>query len=168
MPVPKKRRYNSTAKTQKQANVVTLLDLFNIFPVVEKLCCCLAIDDIISLTRTCKRLSSLYQEQLPSQWNVDRHLQRFLDNPVAFRFMMAECDALVSGSLALQFFKRTTWLESDLDVYVNFSRSNEFRQYLCEHEGYILTQEKVLDDYKSINELFEVAITHSFFVGRCC
>ena len=156
MPVPKKRRYNSTVKKQKQANVVTLLELFNEFPVVEKLCSYLAIGDIISLTRTCKRLSPLYQEVLPSQWNVDRHLQRFVDNPVAFRMMMADCDALVSGSLALQFFERKTWLESDLDVYVNFSRSIDFRQYLCEHEGYVPTEEKPLDDYKSNNELLEV------------
>lgn len=156
MPVPKKRRYNSTAKRQNQAKGVTLLALFNEFPIVEKLCSCLDIGDIISLTRTCKRLSPLYQELLPSQWNVDRHLQRFVDNPVAFRIMMADCEALVSGSLALQFFERTTWSESDLDVYVNVSRSNDFRQYLCEHEGYHPMEEKPLDDYKSNNELVEV------------
>ena len=156
MPVPKKRRYNSTVKTQKQANAVTLLGLFNEFPVVEQLCSCLAIGDIISLTRTCKRLSPLYQEVLPSQWNVDRHLQRFVDNPIAFRIMMADCDALVSGSLALQFFERTTWSESDLDVYVHISRSNDFRLYLCEHEGYVPMQDKLLEDYKSDNELLEV------------
>ncbi|KAF8534796.1 hypothetical protein BDD12DRAFT_858694 [Trichophaea hybrida] len=31
---------------------------------------------------------------------------------------MGECDAVLSGSAALQFFDRVRWSECDLDIYV--------------------------------------------------
>ena len=75
-------------------NPVTVLDLFSKFPIVDEICAGLGIGDIISLTRTCKSLSSLYRSLLSSQWNVDKHLRRFVDSPVTFRSQMARCDAL--------------------------------------------------------------------------
>ena len=82
-------------------NPVTLLDLFSKFPIVDEICARLGIGDIISLTRTCKPLSSLYRSLLSSHWNVDKHLRRFVDSPVNFRSQMARCDAL-GGSLQIK------------------------------------------------------------------
>ena len=75
-------------------NMVTILDLFSQFPIVEGICSSLGIGDIVSLTRTCNHLSTLYRSLLSSQWNVDKHLRRFVDNPLAFRTRLAKCDAL--------------------------------------------------------------------------
>ena len=64
----------------------------------------------------------------------------------------------VSGSLALQFFERTTWSSSDLDIYVRATGSASFSRYLCEKEGYVLANETNLaDDYEDEgNEIAEV------------
>lgn len=64
----------------------------------------------------------------------------------------------VSGSLALQFFERTTWSSSDLDIYVRANGSASFSRYLCEQEGYMLADETNLaDDYEDDgNEIAEV------------
>jgi hypothetical protein len=58
---------------------------------------------------------------------------------------MTRCDALISGSFALQFFDRVVWSESDLDIYVQHSRltaqseeSDALAQYLVSVEGYAL------------------------------
>ena len=90
-------------------NPVTVLDLFSKFPVVDEICSCLGIGDIISLTRTCKSLSGLYRSLLSSQWNVDKHLRRFVDNPVNFRSQMARCDAL-GGSFLIIFLCGLHWM----------------------------------------------------------
>ena len=116
-----------------------LLDILNLaanYTTGATLCRLLPIADLISLTRTCRRLSSLYRDLLPSQWNIDKLLSRFLDNPRTFRGLMAKHNVLISGSLALQFFQRFTWSDSDMDVYVYAKGAREFEEYLCKTEGY--------------------------------
>ena len=98
------RRVNPTSKKAMQASLrqkerasahaATILDLFAQFPIFDEICHCLDIGDIIRLTRTCKCLSTLYRSLLPSQWNVDKHLRRFVDRPLTLRHQMASCDAL--------------------------------------------------------------------------
>ena len=53
---------------------------------------------------------------------------------------MALCNALISGSVALQFFNRSVWEDSTLDISVYKGGHNEGRisQYLIAQEGYIL------------------------------
>ncbi|KAI0681875.1 hypothetical protein C8T65DRAFT_690547, partial [Cerioporus squamosus] len=55
--------------------------------------------------------------------------------PRAFRSLQARTGTLVSGSTALQFFKRTVWPESDLDLYVHMRHRREVAQWLLD-EGY--------------------------------
>jgi hypothetical protein len=38
---------------------------------------------------------------------------------------MGKHDALISGSIALQFFERVVWRESDLDIYVQYGPKAE-------------------------------------------
>lgn len=56
--------------------------------------------DSLSLTSTCQHL--YYRKG--DIWNINRHLLHFLDNPRAFRSLMAKHHVLISGSDALQFF----------------------------------------------------------------
>ncbi|KUJ18116.1 uncharacterized protein LY89DRAFT_684041 [Mollisia scopiformis] len=63
--------------------------------------------------------------------------------------MMAKCDALISGSFALQFFARTVWKESDLDIYIQSSPKDNvkiFGEYLIAHEDYALDDTKHIED----------------------
>lgn len=138
----------------------TLLDIFHKeshYPIFIKLCELLPIADIISLTRTCKQLSNLYQTLLPLQWNVNRTLERFVRDPSAFRSQLGRCDALVSGSVALQFFEKVIWQESDLDIYVeNGSCTDDFSAYLIQEESYGLTGIKPSDGYDG-GDMLEVS-----------
>ena len=66
----------------------------------------LSIAEVVTLTRTCKKLSNLYRELLRSLWDVDRDLRQFVKNPYEFRAQLGRQDALVSGQFAHQFFNR--------------------------------------------------------------
>lgn len=120
----------------------SFLDIFDLesrFPVFDRICFYLPINSIIALTRTCRKLSTLYQSLIPRQWNVDRLLGRFVRNPQLFRSQMGRCDALVSGSAAIQFFDRVFWKEADLDIYIEEGENADaFGEYLTEMEGYKL------------------------------
>jgi len=125
------------------------------YPVFDRICSYLGIGDIISMTRTCKRLSGLYQALLATQWNVDRALRRFVNDPYRFRSKLGEYDAIVSGSFALQFFDRVIWPESDLDIYISQTQQEQFEAYLCESEDYKCTKDSRAGEY----EHFEVNAT---------
>lgn len=56
---------------------------------------------------------------------------------------MGRHDALVSGSVALQFFERVLWKEADLDIFVEQGENAEaFAKYLTETEGYKFNNRK--------------------------
>jgi hypothetical protein len=76
----------------------------------------LPIGDIHVLRRTCQAAAPIYDELLKSQWNIDNRLRRFFKNPTGFREVLGECDAVISGSFALQFFGKQ--LCSGLILYI--------------------------------------------------
>ncbi|MCJ1431534.1 hypothetical protein MMC27_000887 [Xylographa pallens] len=120
------------------------------YPVFRCLCSYLGIAEIIALTRTCKKLSGLYQLLLKTQWKVDHGLLRFVKSPARFRSQMGQHSALVSGSFAVQFFERVTWEDSDLDIFVKGGAGAEaFGKYLIETEDYELQAAKEQEDYEN-------------------
>ena len=130
----------SENNTTKGAPIFDILRPDSHYPIFSRICGYLPIGAIISLTQTCKTFSSLYQNLLPLQWNIDRTLRRFVRDPQALRSQMAKCEALISGSVALQFFERVVWPESDLDIYVEHgSHAKAFRKYIKDCEGYKFT-----------------------------
>jgi hypothetical protein len=114
------------------------LSLFIPYPIFSSIAQCLDIADIISITRTCKDLSTFYRKLIPIQFNVDKRLRYFVNDPLAFRSEIARNDALVTGSIALQFFERNSWLDNDLIVLVKRG-SSTIGKHLVEVEGYTLT-----------------------------
>ncbi|KIJ33308.1 hypothetical protein M422DRAFT_183470 [Sphaerobolus stellatus SS14] len=58
------------------------------------------------------------QEYWSYVYDVNRILRRFFSDPIAFRSLQARTGTLISGSVAVQFFARTIWTDSDLDLYV--------------------------------------------------
>ncbi|KAI0765136.1 hypothetical protein C8Q74DRAFT_1450222, partial [Fomes fomentarius] len=52
-------------------------------------------------------------------FNINKRLERFFSNPPAFRSLQATTAAIISGSFAVQFFDRSFYPESDLDIYVH-------------------------------------------------
>ena len=134
----------SAAENQQEAPLVhnrpTFMSVFDrhmCYPFFIRLCEHLSIADIVAMTRTCKKYADLYQYLLPIQWDVDRRLRRFVRDPYGFRSQMAKSDALIAGSFVTQFFERTSWETSALNIFVEYGeRSNAFQNYLLNEEGY--------------------------------
>lgn len=73
---------------------------------------------ILRLSRTCQPCFAAVQSYIPRAYNINRHLSRFFQDPLAFRSLQARTGTVVSGSNALQFFDRSFYPESDLDIYI--------------------------------------------------
>lgn len=97
----------------------------------------LEIKDIITISRTCKSLSSFYQNMLPCRWNINRRLARFVNDPKEFRSQLGQADALISGTFALLFFAQLYWMDSGLDIYVRQgSKAEALIRYIGEDKAY--------------------------------
>ena len=107
------------------------------YPIFSALCDCLSIAEIVSLTQTCKEFSDLYQYLLPIQWDVDKALRHYVDDPQGFRSQMARSDALIVGNFVAQFFERVFSDREPLDVWVRQGEGSElFIKYLIDIAGY--------------------------------
>ena len=73
---------------------------------------------LLRFSRTCKTCLVIIKSYIARAFNINRHLSRFFPDPIAFRSLQAWTGTLVSGSNALQFFDRSFYPESDLDIYV--------------------------------------------------
>ncbi|KAE8452790.1 hypothetical protein EG329_013062 [Mollisiaceae sp. DMI_Dod_QoI] len=166
MPRKKKRRKGTPSKVSSESAVReplfsrTWRDLFLNYTIFEIICTHLNPRDLFALRATTKQLSKSFYTLFKTQWNINRSLSRFSRDPVRFRSMMAQCDALISGSFALQFFARTVWMDADLDIYVqSYPTKNAavFGDYLIAGEGYALDNVEEMNGYEysqtQINEI---------------
>ncbi|KAH8683003.1 hypothetical protein BGZ60DRAFT_551938, partial [Tricladium varicosporioides] len=105
-----------------------------------------------------KQLSGVFDTLYKTQWNINRQLERFVNDPPSLRSLMSQCNALISGSFALQFFERVVWKNSHLDIYVECQPEGETALPLEEHlvgvEHYTLQprDEIIPTDYPCISE----------------
>ena len=123
-----------------QPTFLSTFDRVSYYPIFSTLCNYLSIAEIVGLTRTCKKLSDLYQYLIPSLWDIDKGLQRYVDDPCGFRSQMAMSDALIFGDSALQFFERAFCNCHPLSVLIQQGQGLElFQKYLIGIEGYSQT-----------------------------
>ncbi|KAH9896703.1 hypothetical protein C8Q73DRAFT_664433 [Cubamyces lactineus] len=78
------------------------------------------------------------QDYMVRTFDISKRLERFFCNPTVFRSLQARTATVISGSFALQFFDRTYYPESELDVYVHPDRSVLDVGLYLESEGYAL------------------------------
>ena len=124
------------------------------YPIINIVSGYLSISGIVSLTRTCKRLSGLYRYLIPIQWDVDKALRHYFDNPQCFRSQMAKSDALLVGHFALRYFKRTVCEPHRLDVVVQEDRAQLIYDFLSYEAGY-----EYIETSPAINEPVEVKVS---------
>ncbi|KAI0349766.1 hypothetical protein OH77DRAFT_1464890 [Trametes cingulata] len=74
---------------------------------------------IFSLRRVGRQIYCAVQDYNGRVFNVNRRLFRFFVDPLAFRSLQARTATVISGSFALQFFDRSYFSGSDLDLYVH-------------------------------------------------
>ena len=138
-----------------------LLQIDVFFPITSRICDFLSILDIVYLSRTCKGLRSLYQSLIPHKWDIDRILQPFIDDPKAFRSQLGENDALVSGSLALQFFERRSWDEDGIEIFVEEgSMGDSMVEYLQSREGYLFSNAETNQQRDPDHRQFCTSVCH--------
>ncbi|KAJ7106080.1 hypothetical protein C8R43DRAFT_863192, partial [Mycena crocata] len=97
-----------------------------------------SLQDII----TCETLSSAFRNIVgfyrSVAWNADNFFRSwFLDSPSWFRAVLKSCNAVVSGSQLVQFFDRSTYFESDMDIFLRIGSVSRMGVWL-ECQGYIL------------------------------
>ena len=125
--------------TEMAIKLIQLLDRDTYYPTYDRVIDSLPIRDIIALTKTCKSFSSIYQDILHKQWNINRHLRRWVEDPRSFRCHMARCNALITNDLALEFFERVRYPNAYLDLCMETGPSAvAFQEHLIEHESYSL------------------------------
>ncbi|KAI0075740.1 hypothetical protein K474DRAFT_1560967, partial [Panus rudis PR-1116 ss-1] len=93
---------------------------------------------LLCFRATCRRAHSAVDQYIQRNWNICRFLSRYFADPLGFRQLQAETGTLISGSSALQFFDRTFYPDSDLDLYVPMVYRIEVGNYLM-HCGYVYT-----------------------------
>jgi hypothetical protein len=123
-------------------------DIFLCYPIFDNICAHLDPVDILFFRLTTKKLSPSFESLFKTQWNINRQLTGFVKDPVSLRSLLAEHDALISGSFALQFFEREIWDDCGLDIFVETlspSRTSDpLGEYLMGREGYELQSAKSL------------------------
>ena len=111
------------------------MKMFVRHPVYDKILSCLSPVSLTRMSYVNHTVRSATQDFASRAYNVNRRLLRFVKDPVTFRSLMARTRMVISGSFALQFFDRTFYPESDLDLYLHPNRDMiEVGLYL-EREG---------------------------------
>ncbi|KAI0650881.1 hypothetical protein C8Q79DRAFT_411333 [Trametes meyenii] len=134
---------------------------------------------LLRLARTCRAGRHAIAAYIRSAFDVNRLLARFFPSPTApcssvcssshthseiydraraFRTLQARTGTLISGSTALQFFDRTVYPESDLDLYVHMRHRREVGRWLLE-EGYQFAPSQYQDPR------FEIEVVHGMSTG---
>lgn len=142
-------------------------DVFNNYPIFERIFTYLGPGGIMALRATTKQLVHTIDMLSKVQWNINRSLKRFVNDPVRFRSLMARHEALISGSFALQFFGRIVWKDSDLDIYheaPGLGKENGTKalaQHLMKNEGYTIAGNKTIPGCNHY-------ANHTDFIERVC
>ena len=93
---------------------------------------------IYRVGRTCRLAYWAVKDYTGRAFDINSHLKRFFVDPFGFRVIQARTQAVVSGSSALQFFDRTVYPNSDLDIFVANKDAAEVCAWIvnCGGKGY--------------------------------
>ena len=110
-------------------------------PITDNIFCRLTPLSLTRMASVCRGIRSVAKDFQRRAYNINRRLELFVTDPGAFRSLMARTHMVISGSFALQFFDRTFYPESDLDIYVHPDGSiGEVGLYLIK-DGYEYTRQ---------------------------
>jgi hypothetical protein len=120
-------------------------------PIFETIFSNLSPASLVRFARLCRLARIAISLFFERAFNVNRHLLRFVSNPISFRSLQARTGTLISGSNALQFLDRTFYPESDLDLYTHPGHSKEVGLWLIQ-EGYtFLPGEEQSPDFNELD-----------------
>ena len=90
---------------------------------------------LVHLLKTCHALNIAVRDYMKRAFDISNYLSRYFPNPPSFRLLQRSTGTIISGSTALQFFDRSYYPESDLDLYVPLCWRHQVGNYLLE-QGY--------------------------------
>ncbi|KAI0070001.1 hypothetical protein K474DRAFT_1568082, partial [Panus rudis PR-1116 ss-1] len=90
-------------------------------------------DTILHLQLLSKTVQHVVLDYIQRAWDLGSLLQPFFSNVVSFRRILHETQAVVSGSQPIQFFSRSHYDDSDLDIYVQIEGALALGQWLQRH-----------------------------------
>ena len=117
------------------------LEMFKRHPIYDNIFSCLtplALTRMASVNRTIRAVTKDFTARA---YNVNRRLSRFFSDSLIFRSLMARVHMVISGSFALQFFDRTYYPDSDLDLYLHPDRNIIDVGLYLQQEGYTFLPE---------------------------
>ncbi|KAI0696059.1 hypothetical protein C8T65DRAFT_615610, partial [Cerioporus squamosus] len=115
----------------------TVAQMFARHPVYDNIFCHLSPASFVRMSRVCCDVQEATKDFASRAYNIDRRLRRYFSDPLAFRALMSRTGLLISGSFALQFFDRSFYPNSDLDLYVWTDESVIEAGNWLKTEGYI-------------------------------
>ncbi|PPQ98377.1 hypothetical protein CVT26_013837 [Gymnopilus dilepis] len=90
---------------------------------------------LVSLSLTSKHLHDIYMWFAERAWDPSWRYRQWFVDVSAFRRLLRRCNAVVSGSFALQYFDRKRYVGSDMDIFLRCAGVDEFCAWL-KREGY--------------------------------
>lgn len=100
---------------------------------------------LILLATVCRTTYDVVSRYMKTAFNIDERLSRFFSNVQSFHCMQALTSTVISGSFALQFFDRSFYPSSDLDLYVHRHHRRTVGRWVLK-AGYTFTPFSDQDD----------------------
>ena len=119
----------------------SLVHIFSRHPIYDNIFSCLTPLALTRMASVNRAIRAVTKDFTARAYNVNRRLSRFFSDSFIFRSLMARVHMVISGSFALQFFDRTYYPDSDLDLYLHPDRNIIDVGLYLQQEGYAFLPE---------------------------
>ena len=130
---PSMPHYYITAHSDKRSRWTRIM---HCPPIADNIFVFLTPATLINLSLASQTNTVAVRQFYKRAYNIHRHLSHFFRDPRGFRSLQARSGTLISGSNALQFLQRSTYKDSDLDLYTHPGYATEVAHWLTNHERY--------------------------------
>ncbi|KAH6911171.1 hypothetical protein BKA70DRAFT_1146507 [Coprinopsis sp. MPI-PUGE-AT-0042] len=122
--------------------------VFSAAPIYDNILSLVDPGDAIRLGKTCRSATQAYHNFISRAYNIDKLYRRWFKDTTGFRRLQAKTGTLVSGSTAVQYFDRTFYESSDIDIYTFRKEAVEVAEWIV-GEGYVYQAIGAFPDYES-------------------
>lgn len=121
----------------------TLGTILSIYPIRRGILDCLGTRNILAFMQTSR---AIRQDLRENEWNINKKLERFFKNPIAFRTQLGQADALITGDFVLGFFERIVWPDVGLDLVIRHNDNLAGMQKFLVSENYTKAESVPIND----------------------
>ncbi|KJA14209.1 hypothetical protein HYPSUDRAFT_220598 [Hypholoma sublateritium FD-334 SS-4] len=111
--------------------------------------------EFLKYSRVCKHTHAVVKSYMKRAFDIDKLLARFFSPAEILRFRELQCSTgmIISGSIALQFFERVVYPDSDLNLYIEYRFSRQVADWLVK-SGYNYAPRPEPDTPQSLEDAF--------------